>query len=103
WDTERQEVPVGKWMVTTAEQPVPFKASLPSGGDFYLTATGRAAGGVGAATRTSLYALGGGYTAWARYDHNRIELVPQRQTWKPGETARVMIKSPWEQATALVT
>ncbi len=70
WDTERQEVPVGKWMVTSSSSSFPFKASLPSGGDFYLTATGRAAGGVVAATRTSFYALGDGYTAWARYDHN---------------------------------
>ncbi len=54
-------------------------------------------------TTTSFYALGDGYTAWARYDHNRIELVPERKTYKPGETARIMIQSPWEQATALVT
>ena len=103
WDSERQEIPIGKWTVTTGDQPVPFKAQLPSGGDFFLTATGKGADGAFAVTRTSFYALGEGYTAWARYDHNRIDLVPERQTWKPGETARVMIKSPWEQATALVT
>ena len=62
------------------------------------TRTGRLA-----ATETSFYALGPGYTAWSRYDHNRIDLVPERKTYKPGETARIMIKSPWEQATALVT
>ena len=44
-----------------------------------------------------------GYTAWQRYDHNRIDLVPERKTYKPGDTARIMIQSPWEQATALVT
>ena len=38
-----------------------------------------------------------------RYDHNRIDLVAERQTYKPGDTARIMIQSPWEQATALVT
>ena len=53
--------------------------------------------------RTSFYVLGDGYTAWARFDHNRIELVPERRTYKPGDTARIMIQSPWEQATALVT
>ena len=54
-------------------------------------------------TRTPFYALGEGYTAWERYDHNRIDLVPEKNTYKPGETARIMIQSPWEQATALVT
>ena len=29
--------------------------------------------------------------------------MPERKTYKPGETARIMIQSPWEQATALVT
>ena len=38
-----------------------------------------------------------------RFDHNRIELVPEKKTYKPGETARIMIQSPWERATALVT
>ena len=56
-----------------------------------------------AIAQTEFYALGDGYTAWERYDHNRIDLVPERKTYKPGETARIMIKSPWEQATALVT
>ena len=49
------------------------------------------------------YAIGAGYTAWERYDHNRIDLVPEQETYKPGDTARLMIKSPWEQATALLT
>ena len=56
-----------------------------------------------AVTTTSFYALGDGYTAWERYDHNRIDLVPEQKTYKPGDTARIMIQSPWEQATALVT
>ena len=59
----------------------------------------------GHTTRTDLsfYALGNGYTAWERYDHNRIDLTPEHKTWKPGENARIMIKSPWESATALLT
>ena len=54
-------------------------------------------------TRESFYALGRGYTAWQRYDHNRIDLVADRSNYKPGDTARIMIQSPWEQASALVT
>jgi alpha-2-macroglobulin len=103
WDTNRIEVPIGTWTVTTGMEPIPFEAALPSGGNFVLTATGRGDGGLFAVTQTSFYALGDGYTAWARFDHNRIELVPERKTWKPGDTARIMIQSPWEQATALLT
>ena len=103
WDTERKDVPVGSWTVASASSPVPLDVALPGGGYFVLEATANDTGGRFTTTRTSFYALGDGYTAWARFDHNRIDLVPERRTYKPGESARIMIQSPWEQATALVT
>ncbi len=103
WDTQRKEVPAGSWSVTTAAEPVPLAIPFTSGGLFIMEARGRGEDGRFAVTRTSFYVLGEGYTAWQRFDHNRIELVPERQTYKPGDTARIMIQSPWEQATALVT
>ena len=103
WDTERKEVPAGSWTVTTAAKPVPLEMPLANGGYFMLEATARDGNKRYTVTRTSFYALGDGYTAWARFDHNRIDLVPEKRTYKPGDTARIMIQSPWEQATALVT
>ena len=89
--------------MTTGSDPVPLDIAFKSGGYFVLEARGDAPDGRFAVTRTSFYVLGEGYTAWERFDHNRIQLVPERQTWKPGDTARIMIQSPWERATALVT
>jgi uncharacterized protein YfaS (alpha-2-macroglobulin family) len=103
WDTERKLVPAGQWTVTTSAEPVPLDIDFNNGGYFTLEARGRGEDGRFAVTRTSFYVLGSGYTAWQRFDHNRIELTPERQTYRPGETARIMIQSPWEQATALVT
>ena len=103
WETEKKLVPAGSWTVTSAATPVPLKAPLPSGGYFELEATAREASGRYAVTTTSFYALGSGYTAWERYDHNRIDLVADKPRYKPGDTARIMIQSPWERATALVT
>ena len=103
WETERKVVPVGSWTVTTGSKPVPFEAPLPNGGRFEVAATAREASGRFAVTKTSFYALGAGYTAWERYDHNRIDLVADKPRYRPGDTARIMIQSPWEQATALVT
>ena len=89
--------------MTTGSEPVPLEIPFKQGGYFVLEARGDATDGRFAVTRTSFYVLGEGYTAWERFDHNRIQLVPERQTWKPGETARLMVQSPWERATALVT
>jgi alpha-2-macroglobulin len=103
WDTERKEVPAGEWTVPTAAQPVPLHIPISEGGEYLLVA--RAADGEGRSTttRVSFYAVGPGYSAWERYDHNRIDLIPEKKTYRPGDTARIMIKSPWERATALLT
>jgi uncharacterized protein YfaS (alpha-2-macroglobulin family) len=103
WETRRVEVASGAWTLTSGADPVPLAIQFKSGGFYVLEVTGRAADERFAVTRTSFYVLGDGYTAWARYDHNRIDLVPERQTYKPGDTARVMVQSPWEEATALMT
>jgi len=103
WDTERKEIPAGSWDVTTGTDPIPLQIPFASGGYFMLEAKGSSGDGRFAITRTSFYVLGAGYTAWERFDHNRIEIVPERETYKPGDTARIMIQSPWERATALVT
>jgi uncharacterized protein YfaS (alpha-2-macroglobulin family) len=103
WETERKLVPAGTWTVTTAGKPVPLHVPVPNGGYFELEATARDASGRFTITKTSFYALGAGYTAWERFDHNRITLVADKPRYKPGDTARIMIQSPWEQATALVT
>ncbi|HEY7284109.1 MAG TPA: MG2 domain-containing protein, partial [Vicinamibacterales bacterium] len=103
WDTERKDVPSGEWHLTSGADPMPLDIPLPAGGFFILEARANADAGRYTMTRSSFYSLGAGYTAWQRYDHNRIDLVAERTAYKPGETARIMIQSPWEQATALVT
>ncbi len=103
WETKRKEIPAGTWTITSEWQPVPLHVPLNDGGEYVLIARASDAQGRSTTTRSWFYALGPGYTAWARYDSNRIDLVPERKTYRPGETARIMIKSPWERATALLT
>ncbi|HVS33628.1 MAG TPA: MG2 domain-containing protein, partial [Thermoanaerobaculia bacterium] len=103
WDTEQQEITAGQWDVTSQSAPMPLQVPLASGGQYQLIA--KASDGEGRSTTTMIwfYAVGAGYTAWERYDHNRIDLVPEKPAYRPGQTARIMIKSPWERATALLT
>ncbi|MBP8274313.1 MAG: hypothetical protein KAY59_07755, partial [Acidobacteria bacterium] len=103
WETERKEIAAGEWTITTASSALPLTMATPEGGLYEVRATATDAAGRTTRTDLDFYVIGAGYTAWERFDHNRIELTPEHQTWKPGETARVMIKSPWESATALLT
>lgn len=104
WESEKKEVDAGTWTTTTRQAPVPLQIPIKHGGGYYvMRATAADAQGRRTETSTSFYATGDGYTAWERYDHNRIDLIPERATYKPGETARLIVKSPWESATALLT
>src|SRR5262249_35975165 len=103
WEREGREVEGGEWTVTARATPAPLHVPGETGGFFALRATAQDAEGRSTPTATSFYVLGPGYTAWERYDHNRIDLIPEKKTYRPGETARIMIKSPWERALALVT
>lgn len=102
WETERIDVPSGTWSVTTAGAPIAHALTFTEGG-FYTLRAEATDGTRRTRTDTSFYVLGRGYTAWQRYDHNRITLEPEKRTWRPGERARIMIQSPWESATALLT
>jgi hypothetical protein len=103
WESERKEVEAGEWTVTTEPEPSPLHIPIAEGGEYLLIATANDGKGRTTKTRIWFYAVGAGYTAWERYDHNRIDLIPEKKTWKPGDTARIMVKSPWETATALIT
>ena len=103
WETERRVVDISSRTVTTGVEPAALTMPIPAGGSYVLTARAEDAEGRVSTAVANFYVLGNGYTAWGRYDHNRIDLVPERATYRPGDTARIMIQSPWEQATALVT
>ncbi|HKO54476.1 MAG TPA: MG2 domain-containing protein, partial [Thermoanaerobaculia bacterium] len=103
WEGEIKRVPAGNWTVTTAAGPAPLHVPIANGGEYELVASANDAAGHSTRTRVSFYAVGAGYTAWERYDHNRIDLVPEKKLYKPGDTARILVKSPWEKATALLT
>ncbi|HUR82817.1 MAG TPA: alpha-2-macroglobulin family protein, partial [Thermoanaerobaculia bacterium] len=103
WESERKEVEAGEWTITTKTAPVPLHIPITEGGEYFLIASANDGQGRSTKTRIWFYSVGAGYTAWERYDHNRIDLVPEKKSYKPGDVARIMIKSPWESATALLT
>jgi len=51
----------------------------------------------------STYVTGPDYIGWWRYDHDRIDLIPEKPSYKLGENLRVLVKSPYDRARALIT
>ncbi|MBI4797302.1 MAG: hypothetical protein HY794_00890, partial [Desulfarculus sp.] len=52
---------------------------------------------------TYLYASGAGLAGWQRFDDHRLEVVAESASLRPGQGARLLIKNPFAQATALVS
>lgn len=117
WTVARQEVGggfrtqtsiedrvVSSCTVTTAAQPVSC-AVQPSGpGYFILRASAKDRRGNPVGASTGLYAVSDvGETSWADNDVTRVELVADRKSYEVGQTARILVKSPWKSADALVT
>jgi len=50
-----------------------------------------------------VYVTGSGFVAWQRNDTDRIELVLDKAKYDVGDTAKVLIKSPYPEANALLT
>lgn len=79
-------------------QLVPEKAGL-----YVIEVTATDAKGRSQTTKTSSYVTGGGWVSWQRSDGELLELVADQQIYQPGQTAKVLVKSPWPDAVALVT
>ncbi|HKQ72012.1 MAG TPA: alpha-2-macroglobulin family protein [Polyangiaceae bacterium] len=86
-------------------QETPQSCSLmPKAGGYYiLRATAKDARGNKVGAASSFYVIGDGEGGWGDDDAGRVELVPDRKTYAVGQTARVLVKSPFKSAEALVT
>jgi uncharacterized protein YfaS (alpha-2-macroglobulin family) len=56
-----------------------------------------------ALTEMSLYASGSQWVKWQNRNPENIEMVTDRDLYRPGETARIMVQSPLERGSYLLT
>ena len=103
WTTRKEDKEIAsKRVISKGEvQRVVF---LPEKSGFYiLQAAGKDRKENEITTTTSFYVTGKDYVPWERRDDDSIELVPDKEKYQPGDRARILVKSPYERAKALVT
>jgi len=103
WTVETQDTDKWNGTVTTGADPEPFNFTPDTAGFYIISAEAKDSAGRVIKSGTTLYACGEGYAAWARSDDDRIDLVADADRYKPGDTAHILIKSPYEQCRALIT
>ena len=79
-----------------------FKITPRDSGLHFLTLRGTDAGGHAFATVTSFHVYGTKEFPWLYEDGLRVKLVAEKKSYRPGETARILVLSPIA-GTALVT
>lgn len=94
---------VESFKVTTGNQPKELKFSVEKGGYYYLAANAADSSGRPVSSSVDFYIYGSGAAGWEHYDHDRIDLVLDKNEYKPGETATIMVKSPFSSGTGLMT
>jgi hypothetical protein len=103
WVSETSDAEIESRTVRTQAGPVeiPFKPA--ASGMYILRAAGRDPRKNEVSTSVYLYVTGTDYVPWQRDDDDKLELVSGAESYRPGETARILVKSPYESAKALVT
>ena len=102
-ETEVQEEKAGGCKLTTAATPAECGFTPPKPGLYVVEATLRDEKGRTQATRYPFYATGAGWVSWQREETDRLDLVADKRRYEPGETAKVLVKSPFPEAEAVLT
>lgn len=97
---------VARCRVTSARAPSPCTLKLDGPGRYRVRAWLATPGQAPPPSQTPVLALvaaGEGVAAWPRFAHARVDVVPDQPRYRAGDTARLVVESPFPQATALVT
>jgi uncharacterized protein YfaS (alpha-2-macroglobulin family) len=90
--------------VTTGTALVGCSLTVPDAGYFILRATAKDTRGNELAASTALYGIGESASAsWFVSDSTNLALVADKKSYEVGETAKILVKSPFHDADALVT
>ncbi len=74
-----------------------------SSGELILLASAKDDGGREAYSSSSVWVRGEGEWWFEPANHDRIDLIPEKKRYEPGETARFQVRMPFREATVLVT
>ncbi len=103
WVSRPEDTEVARCAVTTAERVATCSAPLERPGQYVFRAAAVDERGNPVATTYTAYVAGAGVAGWYRSDDNKVEMVPDKAEYVPGDTAKVLIQSPFPEADALVT
>jgi uncharacterized protein YfaS (alpha-2-macroglobulin family) len=92
-----------KTLPVTAQVPAQTTFTPATGGSYAILVESKDAKGRGALASASLYVWGGGDPGWEASDSATFEVIADKASYRPGDTARLLCKTPLGTATGLLT
>lgn len=92
---------VAEKTVTTGKSPAPVEFAGQEPGVYVLEVTARDRLGRVQTVKADIYLAGSKPVTWKRSDPYRFETVPDKVSYRPGQEARILLKSPFQKGTAL--
>jgi alpha-2-macroglobulin len=105
WNYEVEEISVTEGDVVTDDQgKATYTFTPPSGGVFKVRVKARDEAGNEIVSSTTLWVSSSEYVSWRQQNSNRIDLIADQEDYSVGDTAQILITSPFQGRTeALVT
>ena len=89
--------------VVAADQPVPCHFATAKGGTYQVTATIVDAKGRPNQTRLEFWVSGGEQPPAREVAQEKVQLIPDKQTYSGGDTAELLVQSPFFPAEGIVS
>lgn len=105
WGCKAKDTEVATDTVTTDKDGKAATAfTPPDGGTYKILVTAKDSKGHEVRAASYIWVTSSNFISWRQDNNNRINLVPDRKLYKPGDTATILIPSPFQGETkALVT
>ena len=103
WESKQIDDIIETTTIITANDPVSYSFTPTNSGLYIVLARSKDSANREVASDEYMYVIGKDYAPWAMFDDDLLEIITEKDEYKPYETAKLMIKSPYESATALVT
>lgn len=102
WVSEKQETILDTKILSSTKEAMDYSFTPQSGGSYFFRLSGKDEKGRTCEIVSTFY-VEGKDAWWMQEDNDILDVTPEKEAYKAGETAKLFVKSPWENAQALIT
>jgi uncharacterized protein YfaS (alpha-2-macroglobulin family) len=100
WTSEETRTPIDRQQVTSDQQGLASLSFTPSeGGSYQVRAVAQDSGGRTVSSSITIWVTSSSFVPWQSRQLDTVDLVSNRTSYKPGETAEILIPSPFAEPT----